>query len=263
MKIKSFLFTFIAIATSLVLLSWGYTGHRTIGVITENHLSPTAKAAVKDLLGDTSIADACTWADDARREPQFANTGNWHFLNLPLGLDNEGFKKYVDTMKSENVYSALINAEKQLTDKAIPKQQKVHALKFLMHFVGDLHQPMHVSRAEDKGGNTIQLNYNEKGTNLHSLWDTRMLESKGLTFDQLAGEFNQIGNDDIKQWQSEPIIQWAWESYQISSELYAEVESMNKRVIDEAYVQKHMPTVKKRMQQAAIRLAGLLNKIYK
>lgn len=261
MKLKSLYFIF-AIGISLILISWGYTGHRTIGLITENHLSATAKANIKSLLGDTSIAEACTWADDARKEPQYANTANWHFLNLPLGLTFDEFKTYIDTLKKENVYSALSNAEKQLTDKNAPKQQKVDALKFLMHFVGDLHQPMHISREEDKGGSTIQLNYNEKGTNLHSLWDTRMLEFEGLTYTQLASKFDSISEADIKQWQSDPIVLWMWESYQISSALYAEVEQMDKRVIDDAYYQKHMPTVKKRMQQAAIRLAGLLNKIY-
>jgi len=253
----------LAISIGLLLLPWGYTGHRTIGLMTENHLTPTAKAAVKELLGDTSIADACTWADDARRESQFATTANWHFLNLPLGLNYENFKKYVDTMKSENVYSELINSEKQLTDKNTSRQQKIYALKFLMHFVGDLHQPMHISRAEDKGGSTIQVNYNEKGTNLHSLWDTRMLEREGLTFDQLAVKFDQVSQADIKKWQSDPAMLWIWESYQISSELYIEIEQLNKKIIDDAYYQKHMPTVQKRMQQAAIRLAGVLNRIYK
>ncbi len=261
MKLKSFL-PILAVGLCLILLSWGYTGHRTIGLITENHLNPTAKTAVKDLLGDTSIGDACTWADDARKEPQFANTANWHFLNLPVGLNYADFKHYIDTLKTENVYTALINAEKQLADKNSSKQQKVHALKFMMHFVGDLHQPMHISREEDKGGNTIQVNYNDKGTNLHSLWDTRMLEKEGLTYTQLAAKFDTISEADIKQWQSDPIILWMWESYQISTALYAEIEQMDKKVIDDTYYQKHMPTVQKRMQQSAIRLAGLLNKIY-
>jgi hypothetical protein len=261
MKLKH-CFSIFIIATALSLISWGYTGHRTIGLITENHLNLKAKAAVKNLLGDTSIADACTWADDARREPQFKETGNWHFLNLPLGLNFKDFKQYIDTIGKDNVYSALMNAERVLRDKKSTKEQQVHSLKFLMHFVGDLHQPMHISRAEDKGGNTIQLNYEGKGTNLHSLWDTRMLEHQGLNFTQLAAKYDQMSATDIKQWQKDPLITWIWESYQISSLLYAEVDAMNKRVIDDEYYQKHLPMVEKRIQQAAIRLAGLLNSIY-
>jgi hypothetical protein len=192
----------VAILTiSLFLISWGYTGHRTIGLIAENHLNLKAKVAIKNLLGDTSIADACTWADDARREPEFKETGNWHFLNLPLGLSFKQLKQFIDTSAKENVYSALLAAEATLKDKNSTRLQQIHSLKFLMHFVGDLHQPMHISREEDKGGNTIQLNYEGKGTNLHSLWDTKMLEHQGLTFTQLAAKYDTISAADIKQWQ--------------------------------------------------------------
>ncbi len=197
-----------------------------------------------------------------RRESQFKETANWHFLNLPLGLSFKDFEQFIDTVGKDNVYSALINAERVLIDEKSTKQQQIHSLKFLMHFVGDLHQPMHISRAEDKGGNTIQLNYEGKGTNLHSLWDTKMLEHQGLTFTQLAAKYNQVPTADITQWQKDPIITWIWESYQISSNLYAEIDTMNNRVIDDTYYQKHLPMVEKRIQQAGIRLAGLLNKIY-
>jgi hypothetical protein len=247
---------------SLFLISWGYTGHRTIGLIAESHLTARAKIAVSDLLGDTTIADACTWADDARRLPAFKETGDWHFINLPLGLTFAQFKQYVDTTAQENVYNALLAAEKKLTDPTTSKQDQRNALKFVLHFVGDLHQPMHVSRAEDKGGNTIQLNYDGKGTNLHSVWDTKVLERQGLTFNQLADKYNHISASDIKKWQREPIIQWIWESYQLSSVLYAEVDQMKSRAISDEYTEKHLPTIELRLKQAGVRLAGILNKIY-
>lgn len=259
---RKHIFIVAFVSLSLVLISWGYTGHRTIGQLAENHLNQTAKLEIKNLLGDTSIADACTWADDARKDPQFKETANWHFLNLPLGLSFEEFKNQVDTMSQGNVYSALINAEQTLKNRDTPRQQQVYALKFIMHFVGDLHQPMHISRAEDKGGNTIQLNYEDKGTNLHSLYDSKLLEKQGLDYIQLASKFDNVSAEDIKQWQSDSLITWIWESYQISSQLYAEVDAMGSRVIDEAYYQKHLPIVEKRIQQAAIRLAGVLNSIY-
>lgn len=262
MKIQNW-FPATILIVAIGCISWGYTGHRTIGLITEHYLDPQAKTAIKDLLGDTTIAEACTWADDARREAPFAETANWHFLNLPLGLSYGQLTTYLDTTRVINVYSALLTAEKNLTDKNLSRQQKIHSLKFLMHFVGDLHQPMHVSRAEDKGGNTIQLNFQDKGTNLHSLWDTRLLESKGLKYVQLAEQYKQVESIKVKQWQSEPVTQWVWESYQISSKLYAEVDTMNRRIVDSVYVQKHLPTVTLRLQQSAIRLAGLLNRIYK
>ena len=256
-------FALLIIAISLILISWGYTGHRTIGQITESYLSPNAKAAVKDLLGDESLADAATWADEARKFPELKETANWHFLNLPLGLNFKEFKNMLDTMKQANVYSALIKAQETLKQKDTPKKEKINALKFVLHFVGDMHQPMHISRAEDKGGNTIQLNYEGKGTNLHSLIDTRLLEHRGLKYDSLAIKFNNIPKRKIRKWQKTPIIKWAWESYQISSKLYAEVDEMKSRTIGEEYYNKHIGMVEERIQQASVRLAGLLNEIYK
>ncbi|MFC3563387.1 S1/P1 nuclease [Pedobacter jamesrossensis] len=256
-------YTLLTITISLTLISWGYTGHRTIGKITEHYLSENAKAAVKDLLGNESLADAATWADDARKYPELKETANWHFLNLPLGLNFKEFKKMVDTMKQANVYSALIKAEATLKQSNANKKDKINALKFVIHFVGDIHQPMHVSRAEDKGGNTIQLNYDGKGTNLHSLIDTKLLEHEGLKFDSLAIKFNQIPKRKIRKWQRAPVIKWAWESYQISSKLYAEVDEMKSNTIGDEYYKKHIGMVEERIQQASVRLAGLLNEIYK
>lgn len=248
---------------SLLLISWGYTGHRVIGQIAENHLNPEARSAVKNLLGDTSMADACTWADDARKDSRFRETANWHFLNLPMGLHFKEFKKFIDTTAKANIYSAYNQAKTTLTNPRSNRDDKIYALKFLMHFVGDMHQPMHISRAEDKGGNTIQLNYDGKGTNLHSLWDTKMLEKKGMPFTELAAKYSDIPPALVKQWQKDEVLQWIWESYQISGQLYLEVDTMKKRTIGTTYDQKHLPVLEKRIQQAGIRLAGVLNGIYK
>ena len=262
MKSK-YLLSFAFIIVSLVLVSWGKTGHRTIGKIAGNHLTPKAQAAVQELLGNESLADVSSWADEVRGQEAYRKTGAWHFLNLPLGLNYAGFQKQVLNMTDENVYSALLQTEKTLKDPGATKENKLEALKFVVHFVGDLHQPMHISRAEDKGGNTIQLNYEDKGTNLHSLWDTKMLEQQGLSYEQLAVKYDNVPAKTIRQWQKDPLIKWVWESYEISSKLYAEVDQMSSRKIGEAYYQQHLPTMEVRIRQAGIRLAGVLNEIYK
>lgn len=263
MKKYSYLLSFAFVTVALVLVSWGKTGHRTIGKLAANHLTPNAQAAVQDLLGNESLADVASWADEVRGQEEYKKTGSWHFLNLPLGLSYPEFQKAVTAMTDESVYSALMNTEKTLKDPHASKESKVVALKFVVHFVGDLHQPMHISRAEDKGGNTIQLNYEDKGTNLHSLWDTKLLEHQGLTYEQLASKYDNVPAKQIKQWQSDPLMKWIWESYEISSQLYAEVDGMSSRKIDDTYYQKHLPQIEVRIQQAGIRLAGVLNAIYK
>lgn len=256
---------FIALITtccSIGLISWGVTGHRTIGRIAENHLSAKAKAGVQALLGAQSLADVSTWADEVRLDPEYRQTASWHFLNLPLGLTFPEFKQRVESMKTENVYSVLQQQEHILVNPSSSRQQQIVALKFIVHFVGDMHQPMHVSRAADKGGNTIQLNYNGYGTNLHSLWDTKLLHQAGTSYERLAKKYDHPTPEQIRKWQSDPVITWVWESYELSTRLYAEVAAMRGHKINNRYYETHISIIQERIEKAGIRLAGLLNQLF-
>ncbi|MEI6949888.1 S1/P1 nuclease [Paraflavisolibacter sp. H34] len=197
-----------------------------------------------------------------RGDPQFRSTGPWHYINLPAGLDRKAFDAAVRGMKGANLYEALTRMQQQLRDPRTSREDKVTALKFIVHLVGDAHQPMHVSRAADKGGNEIQVNYLGKGTNLHALWDSRLPEHAGLQEEQLASRVDKAGAGQVNVWQGDAPLQWLWESYQVSAGLYAEVEGMSKRTLSEAYYKNHMPTVEDRIQKGGIRLAGLLNEIF-
>jgi len=121
---------------------------------------------------------------------------------------------------------------------------------------------MHVSREEDKGGNTIQVNYAGVGTNLHALWDSKLLDHLGLDDQQLASTCDHASASQIAAWQSDPLIKWIWESYEISSKLYAEIDAMNGRSIDDSYYQAHIQIVEQRIEMAGVRLAGVLNRIF-
>ncbi|MDB5141134.1 MAG: hypothetical protein JWR12_3050 [Mucilaginibacter sp.] len=254
--------TFLSLlaVVSLFLISWGFKGHQAVATIAENHLTPQAKAAVKDLLGTQSLADVATWADEVRNDGSFKSTAGWHFVDLPLGLTFEEFSKKVKAQGEDNVYGAMQKAQIVLTHPKSTKEQKIEALKFLVHFVGDAHQPMHVSRKEDKGGNTILVRFNDRGTNLHSLWDSGLLDHQGLSVAEISTQFDKATPAEIKHWQTDQPMQWLWESYQISMKLYAEAEKNNN--IDEDYYKSHIGIIEQRIDQGGIRLAGLLNDIY-
>ncbi|HMH23738.1 MAG TPA: S1/P1 nuclease [Puia sp.] len=260
---RKYLFPFAIVFLSVALISWGVIGHRAIARIAEHHLTPSARAAVKELLRNETLSEVSTWPDEVRSQPEYKNTGSWHYINLPLGLSYPEFVKQVEGMTKENVYSALRKCEALLANPQASKEQKVVALKFVVHFVGDLHQPMHVSREEDQGGNKIQVNYDGKGTNLHSLWDSRLIEHQGLNDEQLAQKYDQITPGQIKEWQGDLLIKWIWESYQASTKLYTEIDQLNNRTLDDAYYQSHMPIIEDRIKRAGIRLAGVLNEIFK
>ena len=249
------LFIFCLLGTSIALISWGFKGHRAIASIAQKHLTSNTAYVVSAYLKGESMSSVATWADENRT----ATTAPWHFLNLPLGLTHEQFVKYVSE-SDNNVYTAILKAEANLKDKSLSADQKNEALKYLIHLVGDAHQPMHISRKEDKGGNTIQVRFDNMGTNLHSLWDSKLIDHEGLSEADIAKTYDVATPAQIKQWQSDSPLEWIWESYQISSELYAQVKPGQD--IDDAYYQKYIPVIRRRIDQAGIRLAGELNKLF-
>ncbi|MBB5395185.1 S1/P1 nuclease [Mucilaginibacter sp. AK015] len=249
---KKYLMSALALSGALCLISWGFKGHRAVATIAQKHLMSNTAYVVSAYLGGESMAEVSTWADE-NRNPR---TAPWHFLNLPLGLNHEQFVQLV-SQSDGNVYTAILKAEAQLKDKSLSAEQKKEALKYLIHLVGDAHQPMHISRKADKGGNTIQLRFDDKGTNLHSLWDSKLIDHESSA--DMAKDYDLATAAEIKKWQSDSPLEWIWESYQISSELYAGIKPGQK--IDEAYYQKYIPVIRKRIDQAGIRLAGELNKL--
>jgi len=250
----------LTIILTLVLVSWGGVGHKTVATIAEAHLTQQAKTSIKALLGEQSISDIASWADDARNTPEYKYTGIWHYVDLPLGYTYDQFAAEVKNQKEGNVYTAMLKHEAELKSNSTPNEEKTIALKFLVHFIGDCHQPMHVSRAEDKGGNSIQVQFNGKGMNLHSLWDSGLINREGKTFDQMAKDYDNATPAQITKWQSDDKMQWLWESYQFSTKIYTDIEKSNK--LDDEYYKANIPVVQQRIEMAGIRLAGELNSIF-
>jgi hypothetical protein len=257
---KKHLFPCVLILLSIMICSWGLLGHQTVARIAENHLSTNAKQAVSELLGDESLVDVSNWADEVRPTPQFKYTASWHYLNVPPGLNYEEFSGAVIRQQTDNIYSAILQCKYTLISKGSTREQKKEALKFIVHLVGDAHQPMHISRAEDKGGNTIQVQF-DGGTNLHALWDSKLIDHQGIGLEEMAKKYDRANSQKMIEWQSDEIMKWLFESYQISSTLYAEIEKGNK--LTEDYYNTHIPVVEQRIGQGGIRLAGLLNEVFK
>ncbi|OKS86575.1 S1/P1 nuclease [Mucilaginibacter polytrichastri] len=257
---KKYIFIALLVISSLSLISWGITGHKAVAQIAENHLTPAAKLAVKKLLGNESLADVSTFADDYRMQPEFKYTTPWHYINVPSGYTFAQFADAITNMPQDNVYKALINFEHELGDSTKSREQKAFALKFIVHLIGDLHQPMHVSHAEDKGGNDIKIIYNgHNNENLHSLWDEGIINRQGFSYKKMATEYDNATQAEIQKWQKDTLMVWLWESYQISSILYE--ETAKDPNFTAQYYQDYLPIVEKRIEKGGIRLAGVLNNI--
>lgn len=257
--LKYVLLALVALAP-LNSFAWGVEGHRAIGRIAEHHLSRKARKEVKNLLGSESLAMVSTWADEIRSEAQYRYTAPWHYVNAPTGLTYEQFSASITGMENPNAYKALHQMVQDLKNPAKSREEKIFALKFIVHIVGDIHQPMHAGHAEDLGGNNIKVKFRGKDSNLHSVWDSGVIDALGLSYSEMAEEYDYANKHQRKTWQQEPFTQWVFESYQLSDQLYKEVEQTPE--LSYPYILSHRAIIKERVQQAGIRLAGILNEAF-
>jgi hypothetical protein len=259
---KKFLFA-LAIWAALPLHSWawGVEGHRAVGRIAERHLTDKARRQVAALLGTQTLTLVSTQPDEMLSLPEYKATGPWHYINTPLGLAHDQYVAAIKAQPEANAYNTLLTKIKEMKDPALTQAQRAEALIFVVHIIGDVHQPLHTGRAEDRGGNGIKLTYRGKETNLHSLWDSGLLDYQGLTYTELAAEYNDVPERQIKTWQAAAPADWLFESYTLATQLYGEAEQNPSP--DFRYYPAHAEIVKQRIQQAGIRLAGVLNEAFK
>ncbi|MFD2101740.1 S1/P1 nuclease [Flagellimonas iocasae] len=235
---------------------WGKTGHRVTGHIAQEHLSSKAKRALNDLLDGHSLAFVSTYADEIKADRQYSKFSAWHYVNYPLGI------KYKDSEKSEygDIMTAIEECKQVIKDKNRSREDRVFYLKMLMHLIGDLHQPMHASRAEDKGGNDIQVQWFGEGTNLHQVWDKNMIVSYGMTYTELATELNQVSRKERKAIQEGTIYDWVDESHEICATLYDSVKVGER--LGYAYTYKYNDILFQQLQRGGLRLAKVLNDLF-
>ncbi|MBC8081860.1 MAG: S1/P1 nuclease [Hymenobacter sp.] len=258
---KRFLPLLLLTLCPLHLWAWGVDGHRAVGKIAEHHLSRHARREIQLLLGTETLPLVSTWPDEVRSYPEFKETAPWHYVNTPTGLDHDQYVQQLKTMTAPNAYNALLAQVAILKDDSKTQPERLAALKFVVHIVGDVHQPMHTGHAEDKGGNDIKVKFRNRDTNLHGLWDSGLIEYQGLSYTEMATAYDTgLRGSQIRTLQAAPPEQWLWESYQASAQLYQ--ETPNGTEIDYRYYPAHAELMKRRIIEAGVRLAGLLNEAF-
>ncbi|MBM4113824.1 MAG: S1/P1 nuclease [Phycisphaerae bacterium] len=243
--------------------AWGNDGHRIIGTIATAQVSESTAKALRELLGDETTADACTWADEIRRDRSYDWVKPLHYINVPRGSERLDLAR--DGAEGQQVVSAIGKYKAILADTTKPKAERVEALKFVLHFVGDVHQPLHVSYADDLGGNKLSLKSFGKKSNLHKVWDTDLIDRelsrmRSGGWAVLSANLREaIKPEQRTKWaSSRDPLQWANESLAITRTIYANPPQGNGDV-DDAYFTRWMPTVNERLQMAGVRLAVLLD----
>lgn len=254
MRLLRFLFP-ILLLQPVSAFAWGATGHRVVGAIAEDHLSRKARRAVQRVLGGGSMAIAATWMDEVRSDHAYDHTRDWHWVTIPDGGN------YADTGKNPNgdAIEAIESMVAQLKSDTLSPARQLFCLKVLIHLVGDLHQPLHVGRGDDRGGNSLQVQWFWKGSNLHRVWDSGLIDESGLSYTELARSIDRASKEEVRDWSRGTAADWAQENLAYRPQIYA-LEAGDK--LDYAYQYLNWPLVQRQLLKGGVRLAGLLNAIY-
>jgi nuclease S1 len=261
-----------AVAAAFLLLSlarparaWGPRGHRASAKLAESRLSPRARAIIRDLLEPgESLADASTWADENSRD--IPGSAAWHFVNVPVSANHYDPR---DCRPRGCVVSKIAEFRSILADPHTPRSRRRTALLFFVHLVQDLHQPMHVADRNDRGGNNLQLRYGRyDNTNLHQVWDSGLLSQGYRNEAELLRTMDDLAHrPDAGLWLKGHIEDWADESLEVGRRAY-----LNPRTntilrtgdsIGRDYERVNVPLVTDRLARSGVRLAFLLNDIFK
>ena len=289
---------FLAVLATLLLLNfappahaWGPTGHRVVAEIAQRHLTPVARTKVSRLLGGRSLADVANWPDELRSDPRFDKYKPLHFATVKDGVASyrdaekarcgdlvvaiDAFTAFLRTGSREALYSVKALSDQsdgtgqgacnpQVTEPITPDT----ALRFLVHLMGDLHQPLHVGGL-DLGGNKVSVDWMGRWkTNLHSTWDDEMVDYERLGYTEYARFLDRASKADAAaRWLTGDTISYADEAVAMRSKLYVfpddDSETPAVYEISYKYVGAQRDRMREQLLKGGLRLAGVLNAIFK
>jgi S1/P1 Nuclease len=247
----------LALFCSLLMFEsfgWGATGHRATGLIAEQYLSAKAKKRIKQILGQESLAMVSTWMDDIKSDSTYDYANDWHWTTIPDG----GKYEDVETNPDGKAVMMIEKIIQELKSGKLNAKQQVEYLKMLVHMVGDIHQPLHVGKPGDRGGNDVKLKWFRNDSNLHRVWDSEMIDDSKLSYTELAGSLGKPDKETLKKWQSASVRDWTIESMSYRPQVY----DIGSGSLGYQYSYKYFSVARMRMLQAGVRIAGLLNQIY-
>lgn len=245
----------LALAVQAPALAFGPGGHRIAGEVAASLLCAKTAAEIAALAGGESLAELGLWADRIRDQDEWRHTGPWHFMNIDDGVRIEAYEHPPEG----DVLWAIEQQAETLAQPGDP-ERRAEALRFLVHFVVDIHQPLHVGRESDRGGNTIDVRYRGETSNLHRFWDTDVLRIEGLAESEYTARIKPLARMFAGRDHTSP-TDWAAESLELRPVVYGFGGQRRNTIVslDETYLEAAKVTIRVRLAQAAVRLAATLN----
>lgn len=241
-------------------MAWGVIGHRVVGEIASGYLTPKARANIYKILGTETIAMASNYADFIKSDTSLAYVSPWHYVNLPAGETRAAIDDFFKNDTSVDAYTKLNFMIKELKGNKLSAENKLFYTRLIIHIVGDLHQPLHVGRQDDQGGNRVKVLWFNANSNLHRVWDEQLIGFQQLSYTEYATVINHPTLVQKKFWLSQSINSWIFDSYQTVEKLYADIKPDEK--LDYQYNFKYVATLNLQLLKGGIHLAAVLNNIF-
>ncbi len=241
--------------------AWGVLGHRIVAEIADNRLNAKAKSAIKKILGNESMAMASTWADFVKSDSSYNYLNTWHYINLNDGLSSEDIKKILVSDTAADAFNKINFLVNQLQNKNLEADKQLMYLRLLIHIMGDIHQPLHVGREEDRGGNKIKVQWFNQTTNLHAVWDEKLIDFQQLSYTEYVANINYCTKQQVTDWQKGGLADWLAESYKMAHTVYAEIKQPEQK-LSFKYNFDHIQDLNQQLVKAGVRLAFILNQLF-
>lgn len=240
--------------------AWGVLGHRIVAQIAQSYLTPKANIEIAKILGNESMAMGSNWADFIKSDSTMNYLSAWHYVDVQQGLSYNDFQSYLKHDTATDAYTKINFLVKELKNKYSSADKKKMYLRLLIHIVGDIHQPMHVGNPGDRGGNDIKVSWLGAATNLHSVWDSRLIEFQQLSYTEYANAINFSIKAQRVICQKQPLGDWIYQTYQVADKVYNDIKPDEK--LGFLYNYKFIDILNRQLLMGGIHLAGLLNEIF-
>jgi len=245
------------LGSALLGFGWGQKGHDVVTSIAERHLTPVTRAKIDSMLDGKSIVYYANWLDNASHTPKYNYSRTWHYKNIDADQTFES----APTLQSGDVITAL---NREIAILQNPKQsagERELALKMIIHLVGDMHQPLHLGHQSDRGGNNWKVKFFNGDTNLHTVWDSRLVESgHKWSYSEWVEQLDRKPFVRESVFTPSDIEKWAKESYGVCTEVYNKTPQGTKISYD--YIADWTPTVEQQLLKGGLRLSEVLNYIF-
>ncbi len=236
---------------TLSAFGWGKIGHRVIADVSEKYLKEDKKKIARKMLGELPLASAATWADEIKSDPVWRAYGPWHYVNIPKGKTYETSKKN----PRGDIITALKKQISILKNKKEKEGNRLYALNWIIHLIGDLHQPMHTGYGHDRGGNDHHVKWFGRMSNLHRVWDEQVISLQKLSYSEISSLLQYPSQKQAELWKKGNIVDWMEESRSYLKNIY----NNKSKNLGYPYSYKYYPIIEERLIKAGIRLAHILN----